>query len=120
MAKQPYKYWTREELYLHCMKQAREYGFDVLEIKQVVFDKRWNPVEDFNGCNLVQDVYHPFYPCLKHDYDWIVGNGGIESDKHFYKLLKQSGMVTAKARLWFYGVRLGWLLYYKWKKNGRN
>ena len=37
--KQPYKFWKREELYHHCMKQALEFGFDVLEIKEIVFDK---------------------------------------------------------------------------------
>jgi hypothetical protein len=114
--KQPYKFWKREELYHHCMKQALEFGFDVLEIKEIVFDKRWIPQEDFNGCNLVQDIYHPFYPCLKHDFDWIVGEGGLKADQTFYNNLKKSGMLTIKAKIWFFGVRLGWLLWYKWKK----
>ena len=114
--KQPYKYWTREELYLQCMKQARVFGFDPVEIKETIFDKRWQPSQEFNGCNLVQDEFHPFYACLKHDFDWIIGNGGIEADRTFYNNLKKSGMRTIKARFWFLGVRAGWVLFYKWKK----
>ena len=117
MSKQPYKYWTREELYHHCMKQALAFGFDPVEIKQVIFDKRWQPSQEFNGCNLVKDEFHPFYACLKHDFDWIVGKGGIESDRTFYNNLKKSGMNGFKAKCWFFGVRLGWLLFYKWKKH---
>lgn len=111
-----YKFWTREELYLHCMKQGREYGFDALQIKEAIFDKRWNPAIEFDGCSMVQDLYHPFWPCLKHDYDWIVGEGGIEADKRFYNNLKQSGFATWRAKLWFFGVRAAWLLWYKWRK----
>jgi len=110
----PYKNWSRLELYVHCSFQAKEYGFDIHEIKETIFDDRWDPMKDFNGCNLVQDPLHPFYPCLKHDYDWIVGVGGIESDRRFYENLKKSGMLSFKARVWFLAVRLGWMLYYKW------
>lgn len=110
----PYRYWTRTELFRHCQEQSEEYGFDISEVKEVIFDDRWNPITDFNGCSLVQDPLHPFYPCLKHDYDWIVGTGGIESDKRFYENLKKSGMISFKARVWYIGVRLGWVLYYKW------
>lgn len=113
---QPYKHWTRDEFYLHFMKQARIYGYDPIEIKEMVYDKRWNPALDFNGCNLVQDILHPFYACGKHDYDWIVGTGGLKADKVFYNNLKKAGMNNFKSRYWFYGVRMGWLLWFKWKK----
>ena len=116
MPKNPYIDWSREELYHFCMKQALKFDFDPVEVKQVIFDKRWNPSQEFNGCNLVQDIYHPFYACLKHDFDWIVGVGGIEADRTFYNNLKKSGMRTIKARIWFLGVRIGWLLFYKWVK----
>jgi hypothetical protein len=112
---QPYKYWTREELYLHCTKQVGPYNFSILEMKEVIYDKRWDPVKEFNGCTLVQDPLHPFWPCVRHDYDWVVGNGGIEADRRFYNNLKQAGMLSFKARMWFIGVRLGWVLWYKWK-----
>jgi hypothetical protein len=110
----PYKYWSRLELFEHCKIQSELYGFNIEEIEEVVYDDRWNPSEDFNGCTLVQDPLHPFYPCLKHDYDWIVGVGGIDADRRFYNNLKKSGMITLKAKIWFIGVRLGWVLYYKW------
>ncbi len=111
---QPYKYWSREELFNHCKVQAMMYDFSIEEVKETVFDDRWNPSIDFNGCSFVQDPLHPFYPCLKHDYDWVVGVGGIDSDSRFYENLKKTGMLSLKARIWFLGVRLGWSLYYKW------
>lgn len=117
---QPYKNWKREDLYLHCAKQAREFNFDVIEIKKIIFDKRWNPAKEYNGCSLVQDPLHPFYPCLRHDYDWIVGVGGIDADKRFYNNLKKAGMLTIKAKIWFVGVRLGWVIYYKWVHKAKN
>jgi hypothetical protein len=102
-------------MYLHFCKQARVYDFDVLKIKEVVYDSRWNPAKDYNGCTLVQDPLHPCWPCCKHDYDWIVGVGGIKTDTEFYNNLKKSGMLSLKARVWYIGVRLGWLLWYKWR-----
>ncbi len=114
MKLQPYRNWTREDLYSHCLKQSEEYGFDKEEMLDVIFDDKWSPALDFNGCNLVQDPLHPFYPCLRHDYDWIVGVGGVDADRRFYNNLKQAGMLSLKARVWFIGVRLGWVFYYKW------
>lgn len=114
MSLTPYKNWTRKQLVSHCLKQADEYGFDPEEIRATIYDERWIPEIEFNGCTLVQDPLHPFYPCLKHDFDWIVGDGGIEADKRFYNNLKKAGLVTVKARVWYIGVRLGWIFWYKW------
>jgi len=112
----PYKNWTRNELYAHCLMQADEYGFDRVEMSNVIYDKRWVPQQDFNGCTLVQDPLHPFWPCLRHDWAWIVGEGGREVDDRFREDLIQSGMYGAKAKRWFIGVRIGWFFSFKWLK----
>ena len=112
----PYKNWTRKQLYDHCIIQCEEYGFDKNECKGIIYDKRWDPMKDFNGCSVVQDPIHPFYPCLKHDWSWVVLGGGIEHDRQFRKDLIRSGMYGFKARRWFWGVRIGWIFFHKWKK----
>ena len=116
---QPYRNWSRTELYDHCLRQADQYGFDKDEMYEVIYDKRWNPVCDFDGCSVVQDPIHPFYPCLKHDHDWIVYGGGIEYDMEFYLNLKKTNLVNRKARLWYIGVRTAWLFWYRWKKKNK-
>ena len=38
MSLKPYKYWSRLELFEHCKIQAKEYGFDVNEIEETIYD----------------------------------------------------------------------------------
>ena len=115
MAEDP-EFWTREELFRNVARQCDEYGFNLEDAKYIIFDERWDPVTDFNGCTLVQDPLHPFYPCLRHDWGDVVGGGGIENDRRFRRDLIQAGMYGLKAKVWFLGVRIGWLFYLKWKK----
>jgi hypothetical protein len=44
---------------------------------------------------------------------WVTGMGGKESDELFYKLLKATGMTSRKSKLWYLGVRIGWILGYR-------
>jgi len=113
----PYKFWTREELEEHLARQCRHYkaNFLMTDIRSAVHDKNWNPMEDYNGCTFVQDKHHPYVPCFLHDYAWIVLKGGIKHDRKFTKRLVIFGMKAIEAKLWFVGVRLGWIFYYKWK-----
>jgi hypothetical protein len=116
--KQPYKYWTRDQLYAHLITQCLNFSYseyDIAEIKRMVYDPNWNPSEDFNGCNVVQDHLHPFLPCFVHDYRWVVGEGGIKSDEEFHANLIKCGVSRVRAILYFVAVRIGWLLFYKWK-----
>ncbi len=110
---QPYKDWTRRKLFRSFRDQSFEYGFNIYEIRQTVFDPRWNPCEDYDGCTLVQDPIHPFYPCFRHDYERIVLDRS--GDKDFKGNLLQYGMKKFKANLWFVVVRLHWILYARWK-----
>ncbi len=115
---QPYRFWTKEELYSHCERQCRKYGAEnlIIELKKIIFDSRWNPIEDYNGCNVIQDKHHPYPPCLIHDYQWMVEGGGYDTDVNFRSNLKAFGTPKVKSVLMFIGVRCGWIFYYKWKK----
>ena len=115
---QPYKYWTRERLLDHVANQCEGLGkSDLIPMFwDIIFDSRWNPIEDYNGCNLIQDKLHPFPPCLKHDFDWMVLGGGVKYDREFMEFCKVFGETPCKARLNFVGVRIGWMFYYKWQK----
>lgn len=122
--KQPYKFWTRGEMFQHLKRQAISFNFsdyyiDIIEI--MVFDKNWNPMKDFNGCNIVQDHLHPFLPCFVHDYEWIMIQGrddakAFTSDLQFYNNLRRCGFNKVMATIYFLGVRAGWFLKYRWKK----
>lgn len=114
----PYLLWNREELYSHCERLCYYYGADnmLIELKKIIFDSRWNPIQDYNGCNMIQDKHHPYPPCLIHDYRWMIEAGGIESDREFkdnMRLFNESKLSALKN---FIGVRMGWLFYYKWNK----
>jgi hypothetical protein len=117
--KQPYRFWTRDQLYAHLLTQALNFSYDekfIDRLHDIVYDERWDPSKDFNGCNVVQDHYHPFLPCFIHDYRWVVEEGGLASDREFYWNLIKCGVNKTIAILYFEGVRLGWVLFFKWKK----
>jgi hypothetical protein len=114
----PYYFWTRQELFKHCERQCEKYGCSdlIAEFKEIIFDERWNPIEEYNGCNLIQDKHHPYPPCLKHDFDWLVLGGGYKTDVEFRLNLKRFGTSKKKSVLMFLGVRAGWFFYFKWEK----
>ena len=114
--KHPYKYWTRDYLYEFLLPQCIDFDVSTSLVKLAVYDERWNPRYDFNGCTLVQDEYHPFLPCFIHDWRWITGQGGLDSDIEFKINLVKAGFTELKAWKYFIGVRLGWMFYYKWTK----
>ena len=90
-------------------------GIDVkMLIRKGMTDVRWNPMKDFNGCSVVQDLFHPCISCFIHDYLWITGQGGKDADYIFYKLMILEGTPKAMAwRRWF-AVRVAWLFWFKW------
>ena len=115
----PYRNWTRDQMYYHLLLQAQQFNYSEYEINQVkkmVYDEDWNPMVDFNGCNLVQDRLHPYLPCFIHDYRWLVEGGGLITDEEFHSNLLKCDLDRLRAIMYFFAVRLGWLLYYKWKK----
>ena len=112
----PYKYWTRKRFEEHFLEQSKDYPIDVNKMMMMIYDKKWNPIIDYNGCNVVQDKFHPFYPCFEHDYEWFVNGGGKKYDVQFNKRLLEFDVAEYVAKLMYYGVRIGWCLWIKWKK----
>lgn len=113
----PYQFWGRDDLLVHCKRQLEYFDQEDLyyKVKNAIYDDRWNPIEEYNGCSMVQDKFHPYIPCLLHDYQWITGDGGWDSDMFFYQNLLKFGTRKGRAKKMFVGVRIGWLFYYKWK-----
>jgi hypothetical protein len=116
MSQRPYKYWQLIELFEMLVRQSENKGFNPEKIRKMVFDPRWNPIEDFDGCTLVSDHLQPFLPCFIHDYRWIVEGGGKHTDIEFRENLLKFGFPKWKANLYYIGVRAGWVFYYKWAK----
>jgi len=116
MGKGVYKYWTREQLFNLLLKQASIIDLDPVDLRKIVFCKDWEPKVDFNGCNFVQDRYHPFLPCFIHDYRYIVEGPSNKVDLEFKSNLIKIGFSNFKAWSYYLGVRLGYYFYYKWLK----
>ena len=116
--KHPYKGWTKDELFFHLKRQAEAYDSLTPELNNLIydaiFDDRWNPILDFNGCNLVQDDLHPFLPCFIHDWRWITNQDIELSNIEFKNLLIAYGYPKWKAELYFIGVTIGWHCYFRW------
>jgi len=117
MVKNRYKNWTREELLHHLLIQASDSGISTKLVTKAVNDERWNPMEDFNGCNVIQDDLHPFLPCFIHDWRWIVYGRINKYDKEFRANLLLSGFTTFRATIFYIAVRLGSIFYSKYTKN---
>ena len=120
MGKQPYKFWNRNQLFQHLKTQLDYYSFmdddNYTLLKDACYDERWIPMLDFNGCNIVQDDLHPFFPCFIHDWRWITNQDAKEADYELYYNLKKCSVPEFRARIYYLGVRIGWYCYYKWKK----
>ena len=119
MSKQPYRFWTKEKLYWHLITQAGEYyaNDDNMHfiIKNAVYDTRWNPLLEFNGCTFVQDDLHPFLPCFIHDWRWVTRQDITMSNIEFKENLLKFGYSRFKAQLYYIGVTLGYYFYFKYK-----
>lgn len=120
MSKQPYLFWNRNQLFNHLKAQLEYYNLldaDMYSLlKNAVFDERWNPSTQYNGCNIVQDDLHPFLPCFIHDWRWITNQDAKLADKEFRDMLIDYGYPKWKANLYYCAVRIGYLCYYKFKR----
>lgn len=114
--KQPYKYWTKIQLHDHLRVQCFVYGYNVELLEEAIESEAWNPVKDYNGCNVVQDDLHPFYPCFIHDYRWIVEGRTNKADIEFRNNLLKFGYSTVKASIYYFAVRVG-SVFFKLKSN---
>lgn len=88
------------------------------EILEALHAPNWDWFTQCDGCTAVSEVYWPtryFPPCLRHDYDWAVGNPIPAANLRFYRLQRIYGMSRFRASLRFAGVTLayGWRLLRK-------
>ena len=115
----PYRDWTRNEIFWKLKKQVVDYhaNNDYMDytIKNACFDERWNPMEEYNGCTLVQDDIHPFLPCFIHDWRWVTRQDVPASNIEFKENLLAFGYSKFKAQLYYIAVTLGYYLYFKYK-----
>jgi|GEM_PF-2819146 len=122
----PYSHWTLAELHTKLkhivLDFATEGTIDVTLrnfwtslIQEAIDSKDWNPIQEFNGCTIVQDMFHPCPACFVHDYMWITGHGGKIADNIFFHLMIAEGMKKSKARRRWFAVRIGWFTWFRWK-----
>jgi hypothetical protein len=113
----PYKFWCKTHLADHLKELTHQLSLGK-EIRHLIeasmVNPHWDPINEFDGCSVVQDTYHPCLSCFIHDYLWRTGQGGKESDELFYLLMLAEGTSKARAKRRWLAVRLGWLFYYKW------
>ena len=112
----PYRNWTRVQLFDALKLNALPYGFNIDHLRVAVFDDRWNPSEDFDGCTIVSDNLHPDPSCFMHDYARIVLEGGYKYEKQFREDMLLLGYSKSMANRRFFAVTLHWFLWAKWKK----
>ena len=113
----PYSNWTRQEMFIHLKRAAvnKVMPLEVIEmLKKACFDDRWNPIQDYNGCSIVQDPTHPTVACFIHDYLYKTGQGGKDADKIWKWLFKIESGSKFKSKIFYRFIRIGWLAYYKW------
>ena len=121
---QPYRTWSRQQLWEAAERVINHYDPDHTEAyvqlrsecKHACMSIAWHPMTDYNGCTAVQDPHHPMPSCIVHDFNCIVSGWSKEHDKKFEQNNLLLGMEPKKAKRWYHGVRLGWNLFYFWKK----
>jgi len=113
----PYINWTKSDFATHIKMLANKFDLR-LPIKKLIekalLDEGWEPIKDYDGCTLVQDLYHPCLSCFVHDYLWKSGQGGKDADSLFFWLMTKEGLSKNKAKRRYLGVRLYWLFWSKW------
>jgi len=118
----PYIKWTKSDFNRHLKGLVNTFNlskeFKAL-IEEALMDPRWDPLKDYDGCTLVQDMYHPCLSCFLHDWLWFTGQGGRQADQLFKYLMKAEGLKPGKIRRRYLAVRLYWLFYAKWKNLGK-
>lgn len=118
----PYSNWTENELKHTLLNHVHKMDVPVVFkmlwknlINEAFNSKYWDVIEEYNGCTLVQDYFHPCPACFCHDYMWISGHGGKDSDKIFKALMIAEGMPKGKINRRWFGVRVGWIFGFYWK-----
>lgn len=113
----PYINWNKSDFAAHLKNLANKFdlGSPVKQLIEVaLLDERWDPIREYDGCTLVQDMYHPCLSCFIHDYLWNTGQGGKDADYLFLWLMSKEGLNENKAKRRYFAVRFYWLIWSKW------
>ena len=77
----------------------------------------WDWFEDCDGCTCVSELHWPtkyFPPCLRHDFDWMRGQGGWAASSRFYELQRAYGVPMWRSLLRATAVTFAWYGWSKW------
>lgn len=88
-------------------------------IREAMDSDAWDWFKDCDGCTAVSELHWPtkyFPPCLRHDYDWVCGNGGLTGSKIFYRLQRAYGVPIWRASLRVAAVTTFWNAWGRWWK----
>jgi hypothetical protein len=88
-------------------------------IREALDSDRWDWFRDCDGCTGVSDLHWPtryFPPCLRHDYDWITGNGELTGSKIFYRLQRAYGVPKWRSGVRTAGVTVFWNVWGRWRQ----
>lgn len=88
-----------------------------LLILEALDSNAWDWFHDCDGCTAVNELYWPtryFPPCLRHDFDWATGNGGLTGSKNFYALQRAYGVPGWRSGLRVAGVTALWYAWGMW------
>jgi hypothetical protein len=80
-------------------------------IREALDSDVWDWFEDCDGCTRVSELHWPtkyFPPCLRHDYDWIRGQGGWTASRRFYAIQRAYGVPVWRATLRGAAVTIYW------------
>ncbi|MDP6629975.1 MAG: hypothetical protein QGH29_03215 [Kiritimatiellia bacterium] len=96
--------------------------FDVpAELQELILEalnsESWDWFEDCDGCTCVSEMHWPtkyFPPCVRHDFDWIRGQGDLAASKRFYALQRAYGVPIWRASLRASAVTVFWYAWARW------
>ena len=91
--------------------------FQILVVEALKSD-RWDWFEDCDGCTCVSEVYWPtkyFPPCVRHDFDCFIGQGGWNASKRFYRLQRAYGMGRVRSWVRAAAVTVTWYAWGRWR-----
>jgi len=110
-------------------RERIEKSFDVFglgpreraEILEAMDSTDWDWFRHCDGCTAVSELYWPtpfFPPCLRHDFDWIRGDGGWTACRRFFRLQRAYRVPRWRAALRTAGVLVAWYAWGRWRRGG--
>ena len=108
-------YFTIEELHANLVRQCNAAGLPdcFREMIDLSFSEQWD--WEYNGVTLMPDEQYPVLYAWLHDFMWITGSGGKESDWILRFVRDKQGYKKEVSMKYFKGIRVAWKTYYKWK-----